>query len=474
MLPTSDLTIKKKPSKPLSPNTTKALVQSLQSYYASARTRSCLVLSVLLLQFLLLLSVLFSSLRRQPTLPISSSSSGTVYVYDLPPMFNSDLINDCDSLNPWNSRCDALSNSGFGRRLRPSWYATDQFAAELIFHRRILHHRCRTSDPSSASAFYIPFYAGLAVGKYLWSSNHTSRDRDFHCEKLLRWVSHQEPYRRSDGWDHFIMLGRITWDFRRSRSGNSDWGSSFLYMPGMSNVTRLLIERNPWDPFDVGVPYPTGFHPRSESDIREWQAHILSKRRSTLFAFAGATRSTIKNDFRGVLLRQCEAAEGRCRAVDCGGKRCTKSGAAAAVELFLDSEFCLQPRGDSFTRRSMFDCMIAGAVPVFFWRRTAYTQYEWFLPGEGESWSVFIDRREVKNGTRSVREVLEGLGEERVRKMRERVVELLPRLVYAEPEMGLGGVGDAFDVAVEGVLKRFRRRRLQRQEEEEGKEEQEE
>ncbi|CAA6673602.1 unnamed protein product [Spirodela intermedia] len=352
---------------------------------------------------------------------------GRVYVYDLPPVFNKGLLDNCGELSPLGSRCDALSNGGFGQpsidlagfvpdALLRSWYATDQFAAEIIYHRRLVSNRCSTDDPSAASAFYIPSTAA-------WPWGNTSGP-DRHSQMMLRWIRGQAPWRRSRGWDHFIVLGRISWDFRRS--GEDGWGGSFLYMPEMENVTRLLIERNPWDYFDVGVPYPTGFHPMTPADVTAWQAFVLSRRRETLFSFAGGNRSRIKGDFRGVLLEHCaRAPAGMCRSVDCSGWRCSNR-TAETLNLFLGSVFCLQPRGDSFTRRSTFDCMVAGAIPVFFWRRSAYMQYEWFLPPTATSTPVDIGS------------ALAGLGEERVRKMRQRVVELLPRLVYAQPGGGLG------------------------------------
>ncbi|KAF9615881.1 hypothetical protein IFM89_026807 [Coptis chinensis] len=320
---------------------------------------------------------------------------GKFYVYDLPPMLNKDLVENCQDLNPWGSRCDALSNDGLGRHatglngvvpdnLVSTWFWTDQFASEIIFHNRILGHKCRTQNPESAQAFYIPFYAGLAVGKFLWT-NYTAQERDFHCVTMVKWVQEQKYWNRSNGWDHFMMLGRISWDFRRSK--DEDWGSSFLYIKAMKHVTRLLIERNPWDYFDVGVPYPTGFHPRTDSDVREWQDFVRSRNRTSPFSFAGGTRGTIKEDFRGFLLSHCYNESDVCRVVDCGRTRCS-NGSSAILETFLDSDFCLQPRGDSFTRRSIFDCMVAGSIPVFFWRRTAYFQYEWFLPVEPESYSV--------------------------------------------------------------------------------------
>ncbi|XP_051142914.1 xyloglucan galactosyltransferase XLT2 [Andrographis paniculata] len=469
---------------------------SFKPYISLHHRRSWFFLGVVLLQLLLILSApslpfsLYSaasqSSRPAPALrndPITSEESsidgnskahainrncpyGEVYVYELPPQFNSEIVKNCHNINPWSSRCDALSNAGFGRtaaleisRIVPTnvssaWFWTDQFSLEPIYHRRMLNYRCRTLESASAAAFYIPLYTGLALERPLFAQNSTAEERDRHCSLMLDWVSDQPSFKKSYGWDHFITMGRISWDFRRSKG--SDWGSSCIYKPKMRNITRLLIEKNPWDYFDVGVPYPTGFHPKSVSDVKIWQEFVGSRRRRTLFCFAGATRGFIKNDFRGILLNHCYSEPGSCRVVDCGGSKCA-NGSSVILDTFLHSDFCLQPRGDSFTRRSVFDCMLAGSIPVFFWHRTAYLQYEWFLPAEPGSYSVFIDREAVKNGTSSVKAVLEKISREKVKRMREKVIEHIPNIIYANSDKGLeGGIKDAFDLAVEGVLKRIK------------------
>jgi hypothetical protein len=483
-MPESPASPAKPPSQPGSP------LNAATPSPASALLRgSVLLIAFLVLQLVLLWNVLgLPSSRflpvpgqRDTTWPNGAVNGGAcdeglIYVYDLPSEFNHDLVDDCESLWPWYSFCPYLTNGGFGEAAAtlpvffnvtrnvslPSWYNTDQFQLEVIIHRRLLSHRCRTTDSSLATAFYVPFYVGLDVGSHLWGDNSTAADRDRAGLRLLRWLKNQTSFQRSGGWDHFITLGRITWDFRRY--GDDGWGTNFVVLPGIANVTRLGIEADRLDPMEVGVPYPTGFHPRTAADVRAWQRHVLSLKRSKLFGFAGAPRSGFRDDFREVLLEECEdAGSEHCRSVDCRGTRCTDNG-AAVLELFLDSSFCLQPRGDSFTRRSLFDCMVAGAVPVLFWRRTAYDQYRWYLPpgprGKEGEWSVFLDRQALRVGNVSVRDVLEGLSERRVRRMRERVVEMIPRLVYASSSDGLGdGMEDALDVALRGVLERFRRRR---------------
>ncbi|KAK9291896.1 hypothetical protein L1049_019847 [Liquidambar formosana] len=145
--------------KPKSPELSKS---SSITAFRNHHPRSCLIITILLLQiFLLFLS---HSLHRHPrfstpttttttTTTASTSTvaatiaantqcdSGKVYVYDLPPFFNKELLQSCDNLNPWSSRCDALTNDGFGppangldgivpESLTPAWYWTDQFVSE--------------------------------------------------------------------------------------------------------------------------------------------------------------------------------------------------------------------------------------------------------------------------------------------------------------------------------------------------------
>ncbi|KAL3637668.1 hypothetical protein CASFOL_018116 [Castilleja foliolosa] len=458
MMNSSDMLPQKKSSKPLNP--------------VIKKPKSIFVIFFILIPFL----VIYTTRISPPCFPPQNGAvsqtkldpcpSGKVYIYNLPSKFNTDLLShNCTDLNPWRWQCGIVSNHGNGapaadlRRIMPenlahSWYRTNQFALELIFHDRILNHKCRTKEPESATAFYIPFYAGLAVGKYLFTNNTSKRDRD--CKMLLQWIKTQKPWKKSNGSDHFITIGRITWDFRRLTDPGKMWGSTFLNMPDMQNVTRFIIEKAPWDSHDVSVPYPTGFHPDTKNTLNLWQSFARDYNRSSLFTFIGATRNWVGNDFRAILLDYCKKEPGFCRLVDCDTSHCSTN-ASAVFEAFLGSEFCLQPRGDSFTRRSIFDCMLAGSVPVFFWNRTAYDQYEWFLPGEPESYSVFIDHEVVRNRSGVIKQVLMKYSKVEIRRKRQKVIETIPRIVYG---MGndelIRGFKDAFDIAFDGVLERIR------------------
>ncbi|KAF5769672.1 putative exostosin [Helianthus annuus] len=450
----------------------KTIIHSIHSHITSHPLISLFILTLFLIEITLFCS---HSPPPQPLFPPTDNlcTDGTIYVYDLPPMFNSDLLGTCDDLDPWHWQCGVATNHGYGttatelagivpESLASAWHRTNQFSSEVIFHNRVLKHKCRTMEPESATAYYIPFYAGLAVGKYLFSDS-SNEERDFHAVELIKWVQDQPYWRRSNGSDHVLVLGRITWDFRRLTDPEKLWGSTFLNMPEMQNVTRLTIERAPYDYHDIGVPYPTGFHPTSVTDIRTWQSFVRTYNRTSLFTFVGAAREDIGDDIRGLLLRTCRnesgsgSGSGACRVVDCALTPCA-NGSKEIIEALLGSEFCLQPRGDSFTRRSVFDCMIAGSVPVLFWNRTMYDQYEWYMPEEPESYSVFIDHGDVSAGKRSIKAVLESYSVEKVRRMREKVIEIIPKIVYSNSNSSSSsndGMKDAFEIAVEGVLKRF-------------------
>lgn len=391
--------------------------------------------------------------------------SGRVYVYDLPTMFTKDLVlYECDDLQQWRWQCGIGANDGYGKNAYelsgilpdhfiPAWYRTNQFSLELIFHHRILNYRCRTLEPESATAYYIPFYAGLAVGKYLWINDIAKRD--YHCNTLLNWVQNQTYWKKNNGSDHFITLGRIAWDFRRLTEPSKTWGSSFLNLPPIQKVTRFTLEKPDGIYEDLSIPYPTGFHPHSKAQLQQWQDFVRGQNRTSLFTFIGASHGgSLDNDFRSLLLNYCYNETGSCQVVDCALTACN-NGSSVLLKAYLSSHFCLQPKGDSYTRRAVFDCMVAGSIPVFFWNRTAYNQYQWFLPGNPKSYSVFIDHEDVIKG-RSIRKVLEGYSKKKVMKMREKVIETIPNIVFARPDNKSEIIGDAFEIAVEGVLGRLK------------------
>jgi len=375
-----------------------------------------------------------------------------IYVYDLPSKFNKDLVGQCRDMVPWQDFCSYLSNEGLGEpiaKLGKGWYKTHQYSLELIFHSRVLRHPCRVSDETVAKLFYVPFYGGLDILR--WHFKNVSNDvKDSLSLELVKWLERQGPWKRNSGKDHVFVLGKISWDFRRS--SESPWGTRLLELDKMQNPIKLLIERQPWHVNDIGIPHPTNFHPHSDNDIISWQLKIMRSNRKKLVSFAAAARANAEDNTRTTLIKQCTSlGNGKCHFMNCSSVKCDE--AESVIKLFVESEFCLEPPGDSPTRKSVFDSLISGCIPVLFDPFTAYYQYPWHLPHDHDKYSVFIDKKVVTE--MNVVERLSNISLRERENMRRYIVyELLPGLVYGDYNAEPGKFQDAFAITINNLLEK--------------------
>lgn len=387
----------------------------------------------------------------------SACAGRRVYVYDLPSKFNADLLLGCHDMMPSFDMCKFVINDGMGESFSApgdvlvptgSWYWTHQYALEMLFHARVKEYSCRTWDAEEANVFYVPFYGGLDVVRWHFRQNVSNEQRDELSKELLGWLEGRPWWRRNGGADHVLVLGKISWDFRRQEG--TTWGSKLLDWPETQAMTKLLIERHPFHSNDIGIPHPTFFHPTSDLDVKIWQHKIHSSPRTHLVSFAGKPRMNSPTSIRAVLIQQCLNRSDACFFLECHKDKC--QGPEKLMASFASSEFCLQPPGDSATRRSVFDSLIAGCIPVIFDPYSAYYQYPWHLPAEGREYSVLVGEKEVGK----VVEILEAIPATERARMRRRIIEeVMPGLVYAAPGAKLQRFDDAFDVALNSVLWRI-------------------
>ncbi|XP_006294029.2 LOW QUALITY PROTEIN: probable xyloglucan galactosyltransferase GT15 [Capsella rubella] len=391
-----------------------------------------------------------------------------VYIHKLPSRFNLEILQDCDSITrPKDkiSMCEFFKNSGFGTLIgsdyTPSWYATNQFMLEVIFHEKMKRYECLTSNSSLASAVYVPYYAGLDFRRKLRRRNVAARDAA--GKELVNWLKKQPQWKGMLGKDHFLVTGRISRDFRRNSDKNSDWGTNLMLLPDSQNLTFLTIERSLTSHNEFAIPYPTYFHPTSTSEIIRWQDKIKVTNRTVLFSFAGAQRPSRNQNglVRTEVIKQCKSSSKTCRFLDCDVKANSCNDPITLMKLFEGSVFCLQPPGDSLTRRSVFDSILAGCIPVYFNQGSAYKQYVWHIPMNNSEYSVYIPVKELRNGGKNkIEEILRGIPNERLVGLRENVIRLIPKIVYSEPNRNKPGgevFEDAFDIALKGVLERIER-----------------
>lgn len=350
-------------------------------------------------------------------------------------------------------------NDGLSSIFQPedAWFVTDQFSLDLIFHERLKKYACLTKDPKTATLSYIPFYSFLDFSRTMFTSEPAINERS--SRELLAWLQKQEHWRSTGGHGHVLVLSRVMWDY--ARPNGSDWGNRFLFFPEVANVTKISIEQipwcdSPWCKHRMGIPYPTSFHPSSNSHIQAWQKTIRTAKRETLVLFIGAPRvNTLAASLRGTLLTQCaNASSSTCKHVSCNEIKCAGR-PDVVIGQFLKSVFCLQPSGDSATRKAVFDCLLAGGIPVFFDRVTAPLQYLWHLPSNASSYSVFFDIESVVNGKIDVIRELTNIPPDTIARMQKTVHDLVPGIVYRKPGSDVT-FKDAIDLTIDNLLEMFR------------------
>lgn len=172
-------------------------------------------------------------------------------------------------------------------------------------------------------------------------------------------------------------------------------------------------------------------------------------------SFAGAPRPDSPDSIRSILIDQCTSNDD-CRFLNCTSGECDRP--ELIIGLFLESEFCLQPPGDSPTRKSVFDSLLSECIPVIFDPMMAYYQYPWHLPEDRDKYSVFIDIEEVKNKSVDVVERLMKMRERERESMRRYIVyEVLPGVVYGDLDSKLDKFEDAFSISINNLLQRVSR-----------------
>lgn len=429
---------------------------------------------------LLTVSIVFASAfaHQFGSKPVSDPFNCTdkwIHIRNLPSPFNLDLLTNCSEYPIYDDFCPYLENYGIGPKTHNrshSWYRTDPYMLEVFFHRRMLEYPCLTPNPADAAGVFLPYYSGLDSLRYLYGPEVNSSAE--HGLNLFEFLQQDSPriWERNHGHDHFLMMARPAWDFSQSIDTDPPiWGTSFLELPEFFNVTALTLESRAWPWQDQAIPYPTSFHPPNLDLFESWIRRVRRSRRTIMAVFAGGGGVAATPNIRRSIRDECEnttavdslidhSYEKACEIIDCSNGICQHD-PIRYMKQMLKASFCLQPPGDTPTRRSTFDGILAGCIPVFFEEQSAKSQYTWHLEEEEyEDFSVLIKKEDVVfNGVR-IMDVLMEIPREEVRRMRERVLEIMPRIMYRRhgSSLALRSKKDAFDIAVEGALQKIKSR----------------
>jgi hypothetical protein len=166
-------------------------------------------------------------------------------------------------------------------------------------------------------------------------------------------------------------------------------GVKVFFMRQCQNCTVMTIETSPTNTAISGrsrkywyaVPYPSSFHWWEGIKVLPWEVTAESTaRRDILSLFIGSVKTYNPNSNslrRCTLYSQCNADAG-CQWHNtphaCNGV----VNASSQMLLFQRSQFCPAPPGDSITRKSLFDSLVSGCIPVLF-AKASLRQYLWYF-----------------------------------------------------------------------------------------------
>lgn len=390
-----------------------------------------------------------------------------IFVYDLPRNIQQNLETVEEDQYAY------LHNGGFGvssmldldktlhahLHLTPEKYwTTDQTGLEIMMHKRLLNSCYRTTDPAAADLFYIPFYGALHVMGHARSA-YSSDSVDTALHDFIQ----QFPYwNASHGRDHVIMFSRPE-VFALNNTGppNGFLGPLHPSAPFLQNMLKLVLETNPWStlPNVVSVPYPSAWHyVPTQSKLRgsgpelPWRPRT---RRMTVAFIGGLHRGSMSGDgtIRTLLAEQCEARQ-KTGCLMSGAKHLSsKVATETALSTYLLSTFSMQPQGDSFTRKGVFDSLLAGCIPVYFHKLSFQNQYPWHITSEEfKRVSVFVPAAVVRQDGFNIVDHLKAIPEQQVHDMQAQVRRIAFRLQYSTAAGGAARP-DAFEAVVRGLRK---------------------
>lgn len=323
-------------------------------------------------------------------------------------------------------------NSGAGLLLNEEvgLFQTWQFSMYKVVMQRLLVSKFRTREAFLADVFIVPFDAG--VHSYIDHKNGKRRLGSPHAWSLIRHLQ-ESPHWKNQGHDHFIF-------FSLTEFVMTGIAVKEFWMGICQNCTALTIEASPTrtsTPYHrtrkywYAVPYPSSFHWWEGIKVLPWkQDNNFQRDILSLFIGSVKTSNTNSNVLRRILQRQCEGETG-CHwhptAHACNGV----VNSTSQMLLFRRARYCLCPPGDSVTRKSIFDALLGGCVPIIF-ARASLSQYYWFLSKQdAEDIALYIPIKNITEQGQNFMHIIKSIPLRVLRAKQSAIERVAPNLQYS-------------------------------------------
>ena len=411
-----------------------------------------------------------------------------LYVYRLP-----------ESYRDPSENTNGMPADGIGRPLRVhaeglagSVWDAEQYSVASLVHERALSWRCRTHDPMHADLFFVPaFKPRLGTTQ---SCAESGDHRNLVTRLRLELPNSSKPanfgstnplttLEARGGADHIVLNPRsgMSWErfpYCELGLGSPSLGAalylameqaprngSWVYPEGYCGKVcvdayrpQLLSEGWYWS-----IPWTSTVHLDTRSSpTPPWAA--INTRRFLVAAHFGTYHKPVLPkptlQLRERLIEQCKAQPFKC------SYSLPKSPERTAL-LYWEATFCLQPGGDTITRKGILDALLLGCIPVLF-HDGQRSQWGWHWGAWVQSATLTLNQSAVRHGKLNVIDHLAALPESKVHALRQAIRKHAHRMHYSAVDTstlpsGLKGWAspDAFEVVLEGAWRLARDSRLQ-------------
>lgn len=253
-------------------------------------------------------------------------------------------------------------------------WATDQFALSQHFHDQFVASPLLVDTWQEADFVYVPLLI-LDLFVFMWSGEMCPKD--YNCTHFLKeFMNEAHELLPGLGTKPHLLICSATqqsmaWSLEGMTSAELEIVHNFTYftietdmqhrhatlwnVEGMAGITH---GSHNW----LAVPYPglVHFSRAYPYDAHHDPSHTVPEKRTTLVSETFIARTGL----RKILQQQCMARNQSC--IDFAPFAAERFDVKGIATLNENSVFCLQPPGDTYSRRSLFDCLPLGCIPVVF------------------------------------------------------------------------------------------------------------
>jgi hypothetical protein len=342
-----------------------------------------------------------------------------------------------------------------------------------------LHHPCRTRDPAAADLFFVPAFSSNVNTNYVrsWCAEQSSSraERVRHrasCDAKAIWARLAEQARTTAGKPYFEIHRGLDHIMLTPKSGIRGYDTPIsreldLRDHRLANWAKLAVEASPNHKLWAGsLPWASSVHvPRDAPwTLAPWRKP--HEPRARLVALVIGNRTVARPGFQNVraaLVQSCSAHSEACERLQIPmlHGRPVRDATIATAALYARPTFCLQPGGDSPSRKGVLDAVTLGCIPVFF-QEAAASLWPWH-------WAAWRTRASVvvpsNIWTEDAVAALQRINSSTVAVMRRTLAEHAHCLHYAAPARAganittemIGSAPDAFEIVLAGSWRRSKR-----------------